>query len=409
MKKIYKLLIIICMVLIPVTVNAAYVYPDLATCKTDANNVSSGKTSLANVSGSVTLRSCVVNQCTSNGASKTYTYLNVIPWTASGTCANGNRNPYQSISYGYLRNGSCSGDIDKKYTYKDVTYDCTRNSDGSTYVKPTPTTKPVVTNPPTQKPTQRPTQKPTQRPTQAPTVAPTQRPTEASTEKTSETTSTTTTTKVVTSDSSIKLLTINKKLKMKNIVKDEEHDIRIPYNLDDVDIEVETTDKSAMYEIIGNKGISTEGGVITVKVTSSDNTSTTTVTFNVSRYTKEQADCTLANIVVEGYNLDFSSSVEQYTLKLNNNEKSLDLKVTPSQSEANYSISGNEKLKNNSKIKIIINAVDGTECSYQITVKKSSNFIIYILLAVVIGVALFFTVTKLREYLTKGTGKYKYE
>ena len=196
---------------------------------------------------------------------------------------------------------------------------------------------------------------------------------------------------------------------MKNIVKDEEHDIRIPYNLDDVDIEVETTDKSAIYEIIGNKGISTEGGVITVKVTSSDGTSTTTVKFNVSRYTKEQADCSLANIVVEGYNLDFSSSVEQYTLKLNNNEKSLDLKVTPSQSEANYSINGNEKLKNNSKIKIIINAVDGTECSYQITVKKSSNFLIYFLIVIVIGVALFFTVTRLREYLTKGTGKYKYE
>ena len=403
MKKLKYISLIVIMMFTCLINVYAVTYPSQEACIADVG----GNTDLSTVTGKTTVRSCVQNYC--NTATMSYEYYSIRLSAATGTCANGNRLPYQVKTYGLNRSGSCTGYIDRVYTNMDVTYDCTRTTNGQAYQK---TTKTTTTNKKT-------TTKKTTQPTQGTT---TKRTGTTTTEKiggndttsqskvtTPEETTTTTTTRVITSDASIKSITINNKFDLGYNPDQNEYSIKVPYSMDEFNVYVETNDSTASVEVSGENDITSAGGVINIKVTSSDLTNTTEVKINVSRYTKEEGDCSLAQLLIKDYNIDFSSSKEQYTIKLNNNDKSLSIEVTPSNPSSIYTINGNEKLRNNSKVEILVEAVDGTTCTYVITTKKQSKLLLYLLIVVLVGVALFFAIKKLREYTTKGKNKYRYE
>ena len=385
----------------------AITYSSRDACVADAG----GNTNLATVTTRTTVRSCVENYC--NAQLGTYDTYMVKEKAAYGTCANGNRNPYKTKTFGYERSGTCKY-ADRRaeivYTNMDITYDCTKTSNGQPYSNTTTTT--------TKKQN---TTKKTTSPGGGTTKSTTKRTGDTttsviggndSTTKTGITTpeeTTTTTTKVLTNDASIRKITINNKFDLGYTSDVHEYSIKVPYSLNDFDVYVETSDSNAKVDISGTKSISSEGGVITIDVTSSDGTASNQVKINVSRYTKEEGDCSLADLYIKDYTIDFSSSKEQYTIKLVDNDKFLEIEATPSNPSSIYSINGNEKLKNNSKIEIVVEAVDGTICTYVITTKKSSKLLLYLLIAVIVGVVLFFAVKKLIEVSTKGKNKYRYE
>ncbi len=404
MKK-FNYLIFVFVMMFTCLINAnAAIYSSQEECRADVTK----NTSLSNVTGKKTYRSCLQNYC--DTGTLTYNYHNIQVVAPTDMCANGNRTPYKaSVTYGLNRSGRCSGPIERVYTNMDVTYDCTKTSNGQPYQQTTTTKQAPTTAKPTS-PTQKPT---TQRPGETTSrkiggndTTSTQGVTSPSENTTS---STTTTTKAVTSDASIKRITINDKFDLGYTSDKNEYSIKVPYSMSEFAVYVETNDSSAYVDVTGNGDITSEGGTINIKVTSSDLTNTTEVKINVTRYTKEEGDCSLAQLLIKDYNIDFSSSKEQYVIKLQNNDRQLEIEAIPTNPSSIFTINGNEKLKNNSKIEILVEAVDGTTCTYMITTKKSSKLLLYLLLIVIIGVALFFGVKKIIEVSTKGKNRYRYE
>ena len=402
----YLILIFVMMFACLINTNAA-TYNSQEDCRADVTK----DTSLNNVTGRKTIRSCVQNYC--NTSTLTYEYYYIQVAAPTGVCANGNRAPYKvSTTYGLNRTGRCSGPLDRKYTNMDITYDCTRTSNGQAYQQSTKATTSKKTNPKPTSPTQQPT---TSKKTGDTTTSKiggnetssTQGVTSPSENTTSS--STTNTTQAVSSDASIRRITINDKFDLGYTSDKNKYSIKVPYSMSEFAVYVETTDSTAYVDVTGNGDITSEGGTINIKVTSSDLTNTNEVKINVTRYTKEEGDCSLAQLLVKDYNIDFSSSKEQYVIKLQNNDKFLDIEAVPTNPSSIYTINGNEKLKNNSKIEILVEAVDGTTCTYMITTKKSSKLLLYLILIVIIGVGLFFGVKKIIELSTKGKNKYRYE
>ena len=405
-----KLLVLTSVLFLTGILNAnAVTYSSRDACIADTG----GNLNLSTVTTRATVRSCVENYCNAQlGTYDTYMVKEKIP---SGVCANGNRNPYKTKTFGYTRSGKCKY-ADRRaeivYTNMDITYDCTRTADGSAYSGTTAPTRPNTTKQNTTRGgsggggNTQPTSK---RNGDTTTSIIGGNDTTSKSGITTPEETTEATTKALTNDASIRKITINNKFDLGYKSEEHEYSIKVPYSLNDFDVYVETNDSNAKVEISGTKSISSEGGVITINVTSSDGTASNQVKINVTRYTKEEGDCSLVDLFIKNYSIDFSSSKEQYTIKLENNDKFLEIEATPSNPSSIYSINGNEKLKNNSKIEIVVEAVDGTICTYVITTKKSSKLLLYLLIAVIVGVILFFAVKKLIEVSTKGKNRYKYE
>lgn len=77
-------------------------------------------------------------------------------------------------------------------------------------------------------------------------------------------------------------------------------------------------------------------------------------------------------ISIDGYNLNFSPDIKNYTLKIGSESE---LKIHTNLSEDKVTINGNQKLKNGSIITITIN--DSEKVTYVINIKKQENYTIY--------------------------------
>ena len=315
-------------------------------------------------------------------------------------CQNGNGTPYRQVtSDGCSKYTGTCNTVNQAYCTKVEYVDCNRKADGSSYGVATqrPTTQGVIVPPTTLKPTtKRTTTKanPNTQKTTFPTI-----PVESATTKP--------TTAAVTNNTNIKKITVNDTdIKYKS-TKDS-YTIKLLYDIQDVDVKVELEDETSTVQVTGNTGMPNEDHEIKIVVTAVSG-DTKEVTLKVKRYTNLSNDCTLANIYTEDYSIDFSKNTYSYKLKLPKSVSSLDLEVIPTEESSTFSIDGNEKLKNNSVIKIDVRAEDGTTCEYSIKIKKSSNTWKYILAIVLLVGVLVVSSVLLYRYLKKSKGKYKYE
>ena len=332
------------------------------------------------------------------------------PMTSIATyrCQNGNYEPFSQVTSdgcskysGTCRQGS------NPYCTKVEFVDCNRKKDGSVYQtnggseNPTTPTNPNTPSTPSNKTT-------TTRANGNSNKTTTTRKRVSTTGFTAPTKTTTTTLPQVSSNNKITGIKINgQDVRYKE--DKSEYSVKLPYDMTDIEVTVELESKRASYQVIGNTNMPNEDTVVKVIVTA-ENGDTREVNFNITRYSVETSDCTLANIYIEDYNLEFSKNKYDYILSLPKNVKSLDMVVVPTQEQsATYEIKGNENLKNKSVIDIVVLSADGNECNYQIKIKKSSNTWKYVLLIILLlgalGVAIYF----LYKYLKKSKGKYKYE
>lgn len=109
------------------------------------------------------------------------------------------------------------------------------------------------------------------------------------------------------------------------------------------------------------------------KKTTTKKTTTTTTTKKVEK----NNDATLKNIVVDGYDIKFSSNTYEYTINVKNNVNKLNLNISKNNDKSNYEIIGNDKLVNGENNVIIkVTAEDGTIKEYKIKVIKEKENIV---------------------------------
>lgn len=118
-------------------------------------------------------------------------------------------------------------------------------------------------------------------------------------------------------------------------------------------------------------------------------------------YYKEIAlssDSLIKSLIIKGYEIDFDPHKFDYSIKVKNSVKSLDLEVILNDSNASYEIIGNENFKvGENTVKIVVTAEDGSTSTYTIEVdrkkaseevekeeNKSSKAVIIILIILVI-------------------------
>ena len=348
----------------------------------------------------------------------TYTYRSLYMYTCSG----GNK---------YILKGLYPGSLDPSKTkfkcddYQDpkvfrTSNGCTSNNTcvpNSQYYcivtfdltcPPRVTTTTTTTKPPT--PTKTTTRsktqstgggyKTTRRTTQV-TEAPTVPTTEITTEET---------TKAVSNNTNIKSISVRKNSIGYKSTKDE-YRFRIAYGVKSVEIEVELEDPKAKYEVTGNTEFDDEKTEEEIKivVTAEDGITTKEVKIIAEKFKPSETDCTLANIYVKDYSINYEKNTFDYSVTLGKEVKTLDIETVKQYDSQIVNVSGNENLKNKSNIVIEVEAPSGEICTYTLKVKKNSSvgkyIIIIIVLLLALGVAGYF----LYRYINKSNGLYKYE
>lgn len=140
---------------------------------------------------------------------------------------------------------------------------------------------------------------------------------------------------------------------------------------------------SSSKEVTVNKKTTTT--TTTKKTTSTTTKKTTTTTKKVDNITtttttkkvEKNNDATLKNIIVDGYDIKFSSNTYEYTINVKNNVNKLNLNISKNNDKSNYEIIGNDKLVNGENNVIIkVTAEDGTIKEYKIKVIKERENII---------------------------------
>ena len=93
---------------------------------------------------------------------------------------------------------------------------------------------------------------------------------------------------------------------------------------------------------------------------------------------KEPVSTKLSSLKLSSGKIDFNSDNYEYEVTLNSNVTSVDVTAVPENDECKVSISGNNKIKNGSVIKVVVANNDGDKSTYTIKVKvkeaaKKSN------------------------------------
>lgn len=332
---------------------------------------SSFQESNAYISGDTYFGRCM--QATCNGRSWELRYYS----TDSVSCSNGNVNPYKKTTKNgcsaYSNGKSCNSNA-VKYCTTLTYFDCTRTANGAKY-----TTTKKTTN--------------------------------KTTIKTTETTTEVTNT-VPVKDSNTYLASLsisNGALQFNKDVR--EYTISVESTISSISVQAQPEASTSKVDVQGNTNLIAGANKITINVTAEDG-SVGTYIINVNKKESLANNARLSSLTVSGYELNFDSNTYNYTLEIKK-ENSLTIEAVTEDSNAIYMIEGNNNLKDNSVIKVIVTAEDGkTMQEYSITVDKAGSggvaltVIFVIILIIVLGAGGFYFYTKKKN---SGETEYEYE
>ena len=185
------------------------------------------------------------------------------------------------------------------------------------------------------------------------------------------------------------------------------YELEVESKIETLKIEAIPTQETSQVEIQNPEKLNYGENPIVIKVTSP---SGTTYTYHLKVFRpKEKPQNIIQNIEIEGYPFHFAESTYQYTLKIKD-ETSLAIKVILNDKNATYTIEGNDNLKNNSQIQIIITSEQFDPIIYKIKIKKelpnnSTSISKYInipnLILFIILVSIILIIKKMINYLHK--------
>lgn len=159
-----------------------------------------------------------------------------------------------------------------------------------------------------------------------------------------------------------------------------DYNIEVLNDVDSFNPVVTLASSTSTYEI-SNTNLNVGENVIDIFVTD-ENGDKNTYTFNIKRldvgeakYVKE-SDSTAKDIEIIGQKFTYNIKKKSYTLEVSGNVTKLDINVTPNYDKATVNISGNNNLKNKSRIVIKVTSEDGTsETKYYITINKKFDIV----------------------------------
>lgn len=175
------------------------------------------------------------------------------------------------------------------------------------------------------------------------------------------------------------------------------YDLTVSNDITNLDIEAIPNHNQAQVIINKNDTLEIGTNIITITVTAEDGTICHYI-LNITRKDKQLSnDATIKNLIIENYNLDFNPKNYNYNLTIKDEGK-LNIKVILNDSDASYTIKGNNNLSNGKTITIIVTAQDETTKEYKIKISKENNknisidsnknLIIFIIIIVILIIAI---------------------
>ena len=155
------------------------------------------------------------------------------------------------------------------------------------------------------------------------------------------------------------------------------YNLEVLYEVENANINAVPNVEGATVSIEGNTALAVGENTIDIKVVSPDGTATTYYTLVITRlargqeiYNKE-SDAKLKTLEIEGYSIKFDPDVYEYSIELGWEVQNITLNASPNNEDAKVTSSIPEKLVNGSKIVVTVKSADGTkEIKYTIKIKK---------------------------------------
>lgn len=163
-----------------------------------------------------------------------------------------------------------------------------------------------------------------------------------------------------------------------------EYNVSVLYDIDNIEVNAVPEDNKSKVEISGNNNLEVGSNKISILVTSEDN-STREYIINVERKDKDiklSNNTNISKLIIDNYNIDFNKNKLDYILKIKYEDK-LNINVELEDNTSTYKIQGNNNLKNNSIISIIVTSEDNTTKTYTINIKNNDKLIKIIFIAII--------------------------
>lgn len=168
-----------------------------------------------------------------------------------------------------------------------------------------------------------------------------------------------------------------------------EYKVNVDYNTKEFLISAIADEKTSSVEVVGDKELKVGENIYLIKVLA-ENKSERIYKIIVNRLEEGivlSNNNYLANLSIKNHSIAFVKDKLNYDITLTN-EETLDLKYDLEDEKAFVKIEGNNNLKNNSVVKIIVTAEDGSTRIYNLNIIKSQDFNYLILIIPLIGVLL---------------------
>ena len=162
-----------------------------------------------------------------------------------------------------------------------------------------------------------------------------------------------------------------------------EYKVNVEYDVNTFKIDALPTDGKSKVNITGDEKLKVGENTFTITV-EAENSKITTYIVKVTRKEegyKLSTNNYIKSLTIKNHSIDFDKKTYKYTIKTK--EKKLDISVTLDDRKSEYKISGNENLKNGSKVLIKVIAEDGSNRTYTLNIKKSNNALIITLIIVI--------------------------
>ena len=157
-----------------------------------------------------------------------------------------------------------------------------------------------------------------------------------------------------------------------------EYYLTINNNINNLEILTVPENKNSKIEITGNENLKEGLNIIKVRITSEDNTSSSSYIINVTKTNNiEDANTNLETLAIQNYLLypNFDNTVTNYNVEVANDTNNINLLAIPEDEEAKVEIDKNDKLQEgNNTIKITVTAKNNyTKKVYNINVYRRNE------------------------------------
>lgn len=154
--------------------------------------------------------------------------------------------------------------------------------------------------------------------------------------------------------------------------------LNVKNNIQKITISYELEDLKSIVKIEGDLNLKLGENSFKLVVTAEDGTKKT-YNISVNRANAMSNNNYLSSLKINDYLIDFDKKNLSYNVNINNTDK-LDIIAQPEDENSKVYIIGNEKLKNNSVIHILVIAEDQSLRDYTIVVRQENNVIISLIL-----------------------------